>query len=66
MARIDSYRHPYQVVEIPSIVHLHCNYCNTTYELEVQDVLDIEIDGVVICECGAKIEIPWELRIGEK
>jgi hypothetical protein len=61
---IDTFRHPYQWWEREVLVRLECNSCDTSYELEVNDLLDIAVDGEVLCECGEYIRIPLHIRLG--
>jgi hypothetical protein len=54
--------HPVYTNEV--LVHLECNSCGSRYELEINDLLDIQTDGFVQCECGSSIPLPWEVRAG--
>lgn len=45
-------------------VGLSCCECGAHYQVVVDDLIEIAIDGSVVCECGGLITIPLEVRIG--
>ena len=43
------------------VVTLQCNHCDTQYEIEMGDLLQLVSHGCITCECGEEIKPPSDI-----
>lgn len=61
--RVVDYKEEPIVYPVEVLVQFACGACSASYELPVEDLLEIAEEGCVICECGCSIRVADQLGL---